>query len=122
MSNLSQIPEGILKKYPILRYRVQNFLKGRNVRGLQEQDNNRCPLSRDDSIIAGEYHFPCIIYMREGGDPIGKVGSTMREERARWSEKHNTHKDPICKKNCLDVCIDFNNKSREFEKKLHFPV
>lgn len=55
-------------------------------------------------------HYPCIIYMREGGKAIGKVGDNMRAERKAWYENHDTHCDPICKKNCLDVCTEYNTR------------
>jgi MoaA/NifB/PqqE/SkfB family radical SAM enzyme len=107
------VPERIYKKYPILKYRIENLNNNRNVRGLTEIDSHKCGLVLDDMAIAGDYHFPCIIYMREGGNPIGKIGDNMRQERLKWMLKNDTHKNPICKKNCLDVCIDYNNK---FEK------
>ena len=37
----------------------------------------------------------------------------MREERYKWAMEHDTKKDPICSKNSLDVCIDYNNKYRD---------
>jgi hypothetical protein len=40
--------------------------------------------------------------------------SAAREERKTWFENHDTLKDKICKENCLDVCIDYNNKWREY--------
>jgi MoaA/NifB/PqqE/SkfB family radical SAM enzyme len=104
------IDQEILDKNPILKYRVTNIINQRHVRGLQETDNHRCPLVLDDMAIAGDYHFPCVIYMREQGDPVGLVGDNMREEREAWMLNHDTHQDPICSKNCLDVCIDYNNK------------
>lgn len=110
------IPEEILLKHPILKYRVGNITGERNVRGIQEHDCSKCGLVLDDIASAGGYHFPCIIYMREGGDPIGKIGPNMRGERMLWYAEHNTHLDPICKGNCLDVCIDYNNKFEEFRK------
>lgn len=96
--------------HPILKYRAANMRNGRNVRGLTPTDTGHCGLVVDDMIVASGYHFPCVIYMREGGDPIGRVGENMRTERAVWSATHNTHCDPICKQNCLDVCIDYNNR------------
>ena len=30
----------------------------------------------------------------------------------KWVKEHNCHMDPICKKNCLDVCIDYCNKAK----------
>ncbi|MHA2063474.1 MAG: radical SAM protein [Candidatus Thorarchaeota archaeon] len=106
---LINLPQHILDAHPILKYRVENFRVGRNVRGLKAEDSSRCHLVLDDIAVAGEHHFPCIIYLREGGDPIGKVGPDMRKERAEWCENHNTQEDPICSENCLDVCIDYNN-------------
>ena len=103
------IPDNILNAHPILRYRVNNILNGRNVRGIEEYDSHRCYLAIDDSVVCGKYHFPCVIYMREHGNPIGEIGPNMREDRILWSKTHDTQTDPICQKNCLDVCIDHNN-------------
>lgn len=111
----SNLPKEYINKYPILKYRINNIKKGRNVRGLTEVDSRRCGLCLDDMAVAGGYHFPCIIYMREGGKPIGKVGANMRQERDKWAKEHDTYLDPICRKNCLDVCIDYNNSYLRFK-------
>jgi len=119
-SQEDQLIEGLggladtLKEHPILNYRINNYLNGRNVRGIRPTDANRCGLVVDDSAIAGNYHFPCIIYLREKGEPIGKVSANMRQERMEWSLTHDIQKDPICREQCLDVCIDYNNKYREY--------
>ena len=97
-------------KHPILDYRIRNLTNGRGVRGLKPNDSRKCWLAYDDAVVAGDYHFPCVIYMREQGNPLGRIGPHMRKEKIAWLENHNTHSDPICKKNCLDVCIDYNNK------------
>jgi molybdenum cofactor biosynthesis enzyme MoaA len=117
LTEAEKIPEMLLKKYPILNYRVQNIKNGRNVRGLQKHDCQNCYLVLDDMAVAGEYHFPCIIYMREQGNPIGKIGPNVRSERLDWMLNHDCQNDPICKKNCLDVCIDYNNKVEEIRNK-----
>jgi hypothetical protein len=63
------------------------------------------------------YHYPCIIYLREGGRAIGKItDATIRADREAWFQAHNTHTDPICSKNCLDVCVDYNNRFEEARK------
>lgn len=107
------IPRAILDKHPILAWRVARFKAGCPVRGLRAFDSHTCHLLVDDSVIAGKWHFPCVIYLREGGDPIGLVGTNMRQERLEWIRKTDTHKEPICAKNCLDFCIAFNNKAQE---------
>lgn len=110
IERLQELPKEILNKHPILRYRIKNYLKERNVRGIVEGKNSgRCKLALDDMAIAGEYHFPCIIYMRQQGNPIGKVGPDMRQERLEWFKTHDSYKDPICSSTCLDVCVDFND-------------
>jgi MoaA/NifB/PqqE/SkfB family radical SAM enzyme len=100
-----------LEKFPILRYRVDNIRCGRSMRGIRGTDAKQCNLALDDMAVSGGYHFPCIIYLREGGEPVGKVGDGLdvREERARWVQRHDSFQDPICRSNCLDVCVDYNN-------------
>lgn len=103
------ISDDILGAHPILHYRVNNIKRGRPVRSIEEYDSPRCFLPIDDSVAAGGYHFPCVIYLREGGDPIGEITDDMRRARIEWSEKHRPQDDSICSKNCLDVCVDHNN-------------
>jgi molybdenum cofactor biosynthesis enzyme MoaA len=114
LEELGKLNAEVLSRHPILKYRVENFKNGLHVRGIKETDSRRCGLVLDDSVIAGDYHFPCIIYMREQGNPIGKVEPGMRHKRKLWSESHDCYADDICRKNCLDVCIDYNNKFKEY--------
>jgi hypothetical protein len=109
IDEFKKIPQDFLDKHPILKYRMENFCKGKDIRGITEFSSHRCGLVFDDSVIAGDYHFPCVIYMREKGKAIGKVGPNMRDERMEWYRSHDTYEDPICRKNCLDVCVDYNN-------------
>jgi len=109
LSKLTDLPKEILEKYPILKYRIENVRKGRHVRGLEEKHRYlKCWIMLDDMAVARNYHFPCIIYLREGGDPIGKVGPHMRSVRLKFIKRHNPYEDPIFKKYCLDVCLDYN--------------
>lgn len=112
LSNI-QVEQRLLDKYPILKYRHNNLVIKRPVRGLTEKDS-KCPLVLDDMAIMGNKHYPCIIYMREGGSPIGTVGKNMRAERKEWFETQNVFKNDICQRNCLDVCVDYNRRWIEF--------
>jgi len=111
-----EISSEMLAKYPILQYRIDNVFADRQVRGLTHQDPHQCGLVLDDMAICGNQHYPCIIYLREGGKAIGDVGdmAVMRGERQDWYERHNTLLDPICSRNCLDVCVDYNRKFAQF--------
>lgn len=107
-----------LDKHPILRYRYNNFISGKSVRGLAETDNHQCPLVLDDMAVLNNKHYPCIIYMREHGNSIGEIKTDLdkvRKERYNWFKNHNCFNDVICKNNCLDVCVDYNNKVKEIK-------
>lgn len=112
-----------IDKFPILKYRLNNHNNGVSIRGLQESDNKRCPLVLDDIAIAGNYHFPCIIFLREQGQAIGEIINQetgnincIRKDRELWYQTHNCYEDNICRNNCLDVCRAYSNKYREFNK------
>ena len=113
---LKDLDKKILDSHPILKYRVNHFIDGINVRGIKKEDSHKCHLMMDDSVVAGDYHFPCVIYMREKGKPIGKVNPNMRKERIEFIKNHDCYNDPICRKNCLDVCINYNNRYKELRK------
>lgn len=109
------VDDDVLNAHPILKYRHHNFVTGSGVRGLKDSDNHQCPLVLDDMAVLNGHHYPCIIYMREHGAPIGKMNGsikTVRKERKQWFETHDCFADPICQGNCLDVCVDYNNKVR----------
>lgn len=113
LTELNTIPQEILDAHPILKFRVNRFIAGFNVRGMTEDDSPKCALAYDDSIIAGDYVFPCVIYMREKGNAICRVGPDMRQKRVEWANTHNCFEDPICRANCLDTCLLYNNRYRE---------
>ena len=110
---IPEIAEKVLEKNPILKYRINNLKEGESLRGLGAGDSRKCYLGLDDMVIANNYHFPCVIYMREGGEPVGSVDEKSMEEirleRLEWIEKTNCLIDHICKNNCLDVCRAYNN-------------
>jgi len=113
-----QLPEDILECHPILRYRINNFSQEKNVRGTRDHDARKCGLLIDDMVVKGNYHYPCVIKMREGCDPIGKItDGTVRKDRYEYFLHHDCYKDDICKQNCLDVCIDYNNKFLRYKIK-----
>lgn len=102
-------------KFQILNYRINNIREGRKMRGVPAQGStHKCHLVKDDMAIMSNRHFPCIIFLREKGNPIGtidnKTMAEIREERKQWFNKHDTYMHPICRGNCLDVCVDYNNK------------
>jgi len=113
---ISGIEQEVLDAYPILKYRVQNYLKGWNARGIREGDTHRCHLVKDDCVVAGKWHYPCGVYLRERGAPIGAAGPRMRDERMAWFHNHNSHADPICQQYCSDIYVEYNNRCEKIGK------
>jgi organic radical activating enzyme len=114
MLKMQDIPTEVLDKYPMLKYRANNLKAGRQIRGLRPSDSHRCQLVLDDNVVAGKWHYPCGVYLREGGEPIGEIGPCMRRQRAEWMAVKDTHNDEICRQFCSDIYMDYNNKCEEF--------
>jgi MoaA/NifB/PqqE/SkfB family radical SAM enzyme len=101
--------EDLLQRHKILSYRVGRFARGRGMRGLCSDDTSVCSLCLDDLTIKGDKHYPCAVYLREGGAAVSTVGDEMMSQRRLWSESHDSLSDPLCRKFCMDFKCDFNN-------------
>ncbi len=75
---VSSINPDILERHPILKYRVNNTLQGVPVRSIQWYDSHRCYMPVDDSVVAGDYHFPCDIPEGAGRPHWGYRGQHAR--------------------------------------------
>lgn len=113
---IKDITFDFINKYPILKYRINNFKNGIPIRGLKDTDSKKCAVVLDDLVIADGNHYPCVIYFREKGMPIGGMlnSSRIREERNDWYNTHNCLEDTICRNNCLDCLVLYNNKNKEY--------
>jgi MoaA/NifB/PqqE/SkfB family radical SAM enzyme len=109
----SWMTSDLAERFPFLAWRSRNFQRGRDVRGLTERDSHKCPLVLDDATIAGDKHYPCNVYFREGGAAIGTVGPKMLADRAAWYAQHDTHQDAICRTMCMDLLRTYNNRVQE---------
>ena len=112
--------DGNYEKYPILNYRVNRFKNGLDNRGNQSCDLvPECGIVKNDVTIVGNSHYPCLVYFREGGRPIGKINNSsyknILNERALWAEHHDCSEDEICKKYCMDFKCEFNKALSNIE-------
>ena len=98
-------------RYPILSYRVDRFRQGKSMRGLGDQ-NTKCEISKNDIAIVGTKHYPCLVYAREKGNPIGDMSGNIKADRQEWYKNHTPQQDPICKQFCMDFKCDFNQTVR----------
>jgi len=114
--DVDNIYPDLLNRHPFLNWRVSNFRNGINIRGLSDADCSKCYLTLDDVTIAGEHHYPCNVYFREGGKPIGSVNRFMMQDRFDWFAKTSTKHDPICNRMCMDLLRTYNNRVHSHNK------
>jgi hypothetical protein len=58
------------------------------------------------------YYYPCSVYLREGGVPLGRIDEDdlkMQQKKIiRFVEESNCLEDPICREYCINCCRQFN--------------
>jgi hypothetical protein len=86
------------------------------MRGSGLAETSKCYLVKDDVTILGGDVYPCAVYAREGGSSIGRFTTYNEQLRYTWFQQHNSHKDPICKKFCMDFKCRYNDKAALQEK------
>lgn len=107
------VAEDVLTRHPILRFRVDNFNRGIDMRGSRLAKTSHCHLVKDDVTILGDKLYPCAVYAREGGRPLGSFDKNNEALRLEWQANHNSHGDPICLKYCMDFKCRYNDKFAE---------
>lgn len=101
---------GFLERHPTFAWRAAVTAAGGAVRGLEADDPHRCHIVLDEMTAREGEHYPCFVYMREGGRPIGRMGLSVRKDRERWSTSHDPFEDRICRSNCPDICRTYNRR------------
>jgi MoaA/NifB/PqqE/SkfB family radical SAM enzyme len=115
---LDKIPQALFDRMPILRYRIEHYRQGRPVRGLVEgRDSHHCWWVQDDIVLTPDGHYPCIVYPREKGRPIGplKTVAEMRAARLTWALSRDTFEDPICSPYCMDIFAECNKRIEDLQ-------
>lgn len=119
-----KIDQDILDSHPILAYRVANIKAGLPVRGISSYNSHRCGVVLDDVAICEGQQYPCVIYARQRGKPIGPMNENFRQDRLAWFKNTDTHKDFVCKFNCLDCLCWYNDSFEQLNIRYgkHLPV
>jgi len=105
-------------RHPILRYRLASLLT-RRLRGFagagapgRVPASPRCWLMLDDRCADATHYYPCNIYLRERGAPLGDhredAAARARARARRFVYEHDVREDPICAGCCPDVVREYN--------------
>lgn len=111
---MESIPEG---RYPLLRLKLQTVF-ARDSIGLEptaacrEGPSWRCYIPLTERTVDGVAYYPCSVYLREGGAPIGARSESADEQRsksAQWVRANDCRTDAICQRYCLHCTRVFND-------------
>jgi hypothetical protein len=71
----------------------------------------RCYIPLTERTVDGVSYYPCSVYLREGGVPLGSLNDPPAVQRARTAHfvRHgNCLTDPICQTYCLHCTKAYN--------------
>jgi len=110
---------GELQRFPddqfiLLRTKIENLFNPLAT-GLHDTETQQtmkhCFVPMTERTIDGQHYYPCSIYVRNYGEPIGSLTDSFAEQQTRVMEfvrRHDCRKDPICREHCTNCCKVFN--------------
>lgn len=76
----------------------------------------RCHLPLTERTVDARFYYPCSVYAREGGAPLGPLSDpapVQRARSARFVREADCLDDPICRRYCLHCTRTFNCRANE---------
>ena len=118
---VASLPAG---RYPLLRRKL-NTVFAKDSIGLEptaaSRDGKswRCYIPLTERTVDGLSYYPCSVYLRESGAPIGALSDSPEEQRkksATWVRENDCRTDPICQRYCLHCTRVFNDATNKARK------
>jgi molybdenum cofactor biosynthesis enzyme MoaA len=99
--------------YPLLRRKVRTVFAPDAI-GLPPDVSPgwRCFIPLTERTVDREFYYPCSVYLREGGAPLGRLtddADTQRAKSARFTATHACASDAICQRYCLHCTRAYND-------------
>ena len=110
---LAEHPEA---RFPLLRRKLDTVF-ARDAIGLDTarpaaDGSWRCYIPLTERTIDGEFYYPCSVWLREGGAPLGRTDEPQAEQRrksAAFTIGHDCRAEPICQRYCLHCTRQYND-------------
>jgi MoaA/NifB/PqqE/SkfB family radical SAM enzyme len=71
----------------------------------------RCFVPLTERTFDGQHYYPCSIYLRYYGRPLGTIDEPMEKQEENilnFVRSHPCTEDPICSQHCVSCCKSFN--------------
>jgi MoaA/NifB/PqqE/SkfB family radical SAM enzyme len=106
--------------FPLLRRKLDTVFAPDSI-GLDavppgQDDDFRCYIPLTERTVDALHYYPCSVYLREGGAPLGRVDEPQAAQRAKTAafvERGDCRRDPICREYCLHCTRAFNVRANE---------
>lgn len=108
------------RAFPLLRRKLRTVFSSDAV-GLDRQrfargERWRCFIPLTERTVDAEHYYPCSVYLREGGAPLGAISDRPEVQRARsiaFVRDGDCRADAICRRYCLYCTRTFNTRANE---------
>ncbi|MCP4349093.1 MAG: radical SAM protein [Desulfobacterales bacterium] len=110
--SLSKFPQN---SFPLLRYKLKTVFSpdALGVKDLiSKQLLKNCFIPLTERTLDTKYYYPCSVYLREGGKPLGRIDEddleTQQAKTIEFMNKSNCLEDSVCREYCINCCKKFN--------------
>jgi MoaA/NifB/PqqE/SkfB family radical SAM enzyme len=101
--------------FPLLRYKLKTVFSSGGL-GLKDLTSKQliknCFIPLTERTLDTTYYYPCSVYLREGGVPLGRIDEddleTQQKKILHFIHESNCLEDPICREYCINCCRTFN--------------
>lgn len=102
--------------YPLLRKKLKTIFS-QDTYGIEDFASKglmkSCFVPLTERTVDTQYYYPCPVYLREGGQPLGSLDkdnwATQQKKILAFIRQDNCIQDPICQKSCIYCTKVFNN-------------
>lgn len=114
--------------FPLLRKKI-TMLFDNQATGLADpvcqQVMKNCFIPLTERTIDGKHFYPCSIYLRYLGQPLGHITTTFEKQQRITTEfvrQHDCRIDPICSQHCTNCCKTFNVLANQKVDTTNLPI
>jgi MoaA/NifB/PqqE/SkfB family radical SAM enzyme len=109
---LKEFPPSV---FPLLRYKLKTVFSSEGL-GLKDLTSRQlmknCFIPLTERTLDTTYYYPCSVYLREGGVPLGRIDEDdlklQQKKILQFIHDSNCLEDPICREYCINCCRRFN--------------
>lgn len=102
--------------FPLLRRKLGTVFSPEAIGLTSGGEDWRCYIPLTERTVDRTHYYPCSVYLRENGAPLGELTDSpdvQRARTARFVREGDCQRDPICRRYCLHCTRAFNDRANE---------